>query len=71
MRYLLAILLPPVAVLSCGRPFQAILNLILTLLFWVPGAVHALLVVHDYHEDRRAGRVIAAIRRGTPVLVAR
>ena len=71
MRYFLAILLPPIAVLSSGRPFQAILNLILTLCFWVPGAVHALLVVHDYHEDRRAGRVIRAIGRGTPVVLAR
>ncbi len=71
MRYFLAILLPPIAVLSCGRPFQAVLNLILTLFFWIPGAVHALLVVHDYHEDRRAGRVIAAMGRGTPVILAR
>ncbi|MEI6036282.1 MAG: YqaE/Pmp3 family membrane protein, partial [Verrucomicrobiae bacterium] len=31
MRYLLAIVLPPVAVLLCGKPFQAILNLILTM----------------------------------------
>lgn len=71
MRYFLAILLPPIAVLSCGRPFQAVLNLILTLFFWIPGAVHALLVVHDYHEGRRAGRVIAAMNRGTPVILAR
>ncbi|MFZ4779617.1 MAG: YqaE/Pmp3 family membrane protein, partial [Terrimicrobiaceae bacterium] len=31
MRYLLAIILPPLAVLLCGKPFQAVLNLILTL----------------------------------------
>ena len=71
MRYLLAILLPPIAVLSCGKPFQAIINLILTLCFWIPGAVHALFVVHNFHEDRRADRVIRAIGRGTPVVVAR
>lgn len=64
MRYLLAILLPPVAVLSCGKPVQAILNLFLTLLFWIPGAVHALFVVHGYHEDRRAARIIDAVREG-------
>lgn len=45
--YLLAILLPPVAVLLVGRPFQAFLNLILTMIFYVPGAVHAALVVKD------------------------
>lgn len=63
MRYLLAILLPPVAVLTCGRPFQAILNFFLTLLFWVPGVLHAVLVVHQHEEDRRADRVVRAIER--------
>ena len=43
--YLLAILLPPVAVLIAGRPIQALLNLGLTLLLWLPGAIHAILVV--------------------------
>lgn len=64
MRYLLAILLPPVAVLLCGKWVQALLNLVLTLFFWVPGAIHAILVVHDHHEDQRAQRVIAAVRGG-------
>ncbi|MCC6229466.1 MAG: YqaE/Pmp3 family membrane protein [Phycisphaerales bacterium] len=59
MRYLLAILLPPVAVLFCGKPFQALLNLVLTLCFWVPGMVHAILVAHDYYEDKRAERLFA------------
>lgn len=63
MRYLLAILLPPVAVLSCGKPFQAILNLFLTLCLWLPGAAHAALVVHEYHEDRRAERMMRAFGR--------
>ncbi|MBX3383061.1 MAG: YqaE/Pmp3 family membrane protein [Phycisphaeraceae bacterium] len=58
MRYLLAIVLPPVAVLVCGKPFQALLNLFLTLLFWVPGMIHALLVANDYYEDRRADRMV-------------
>jgi len=63
MRYLLAILLPPIAVLLCGRPFQAILNLLLTLLFWFPGALHAVLVVHQHEEDTRAERIVRAIER--------
>jgi uncharacterized membrane protein YqaE (UPF0057 family) len=62
MRYLLAILLPPAAVLSCGKPVQAIINLLLTLLFWVPGAIHAVLVVHGYHEDQRSERIVEAVR---------
>ncbi|WP_036819700.1 YqaE/Pmp3 family membrane protein [Pontibacillus yanchengensis] len=53
MLYLLAILLPPVAVLFVGKPFQAFLNLLLTMALWVPGAVHAALVVKDSKDDRR------------------
>ncbi|WP_078380812.1 YqaE/Pmp3 family membrane protein [Sutcliffiella halmapala] len=53
MMYLLAILLPPVAVLFTGRPIQAFLNLILTLFFWIPGAVHAILVVNEHKADKR------------------
>jgi uncharacterized membrane protein YqaE (UPF0057 family) len=63
MRYLLAILLPPVAVLLCGKPVQALLNLVLTLLFWIPGALHAVLVVHQREEDERAQRIVQAIER--------
>ncbi|WP_456278746.1 YqaE/Pmp3 family membrane protein [Bacillus sp. AK128] len=53
MMYLLAIVLPPVAVLFAGRPFQALLNLILTCFFWLPGAIHAVLVVKDKKDDKR------------------
>jgi uncharacterized membrane protein YqaE (UPF0057 family) len=63
MRYLLAILLPPLAVLLCGRPLQALLNLVLTLCLWVPGMIHAILVVHQHHQDRNAERIIEAMRR--------
>lgn len=63
MRYLFAILLPPVAVLFSGRPIQAMLNLILTLCFWIPGALHACFVVHQDQEDRRAQRIVDALAR--------
>jgi uncharacterized membrane protein YqaE (UPF0057 family) len=62
MRFLLALLLPPIAVLSCGKPVQALLNLVLTLCFWLPGALHAVLVVNQHYEDRNADRIIAALR---------
>lgn len=55
--YLVAILLPPLAVLLCGKPFQAVLNIILTLLLWVPGMIHAILVVHNHYEDKRMSRL--------------
>jgi uncharacterized membrane protein YqaE (UPF0057 family) len=54
MRYLFAIILPPLAVLLCGRPFLALLNVILTLCFWIPGVIHAILVVSSYEADQRA-----------------
>ncbi|MDX1631861.1 MAG: YqaE/Pmp3 family membrane protein [Thermoanaerobaculia bacterium] len=43
---LLAIFLPPVAVgLERGLGGSLLLNILLTLLAWLPGAIHALLVV--------------------------
>ena len=47
MMYFLAIILPPVAVLFAGKPFQALLNLILCLFLYIPGVVHAILVVNE------------------------
>ena len=63
MLYLLAILFPPVAVLVAGKPFQAILNVLLTLMMWFPGAIHAIFVIHNYYADKRTERVVEAIRR--------
>jgi len=51
MRYLLAILLPPLAVFLCGKPVQTILSIILTLAFWIPGVIHALFIVHNHLAD--------------------
>jgi uncharacterized membrane protein YqaE (UPF0057 family) len=51
--YLLAILFPPLAVLLTGKPIQAVLNFFLWLCLWVPGAIHAVLVVKDAKDDRR------------------
>ena len=63
MMYLLAVVLPPLAVLLCGKPFQAIVNVALTLLFWIPGTVHALFVAHNYYADKRQERLIREMRR--------
>ncbi len=51
MRYLFAIVLPPLAVLSCGKPFQAIGNIFLTLAGWLPGVVHALFVTDNHYVN--------------------
>lgn len=59
---LLAILLPPVAVLLCGKPVQALLNCVLTLCLWIPGMIHAILVVNSYNADKRHRELLAATR---------
>lgn len=63
MLYLLAILIPPLAVLLCGKPVQFLLNLLLCLFFWIPGIVHAILVVHDHRADERTKEIVEAIKR--------
>ncbi|MGG4218831.1 YqaE/Pmp3 family membrane protein [Paenibacillus jamilae] len=64
MRYLLAIILPPLAVLFCGKPGQALLNLILCLFGWLPGIIHAIVVVNNHKADKRTDRLIEAIQQG-------
>jgi uncharacterized membrane protein YqaE (UPF0057 family) len=61
--YLLAIVLPPVAVLFCGKPFQAFLNFFLTLFFYVPGLIHALLVVNNSKAERRHEELVRELQR--------
>ncbi|EWH11164.1 hypothetical protein DS2_04885 [Catenovulum agarivorans DS-2] len=61
MMYLLAILLPPIAVLFVGRPILALLNLVLCLFFYVPGIVHALFMVHSSKNDKRHKELMSAV----------
>lgn len=70
MYYLLALLLPPVAVLMVGKPIQALINVGLWCLFIVPGIIHALLVVSNYYADKRTGRIVKAVNKQTDVLRA-
>ena len=60
MLILLAIFLPPVAVLICGKPFQALINVPLTLLLWLPGMIHALMVVSNHQAEARHKELLAA-----------
>ncbi|HAS23532.1 YqaE/Pmp3 family membrane protein [Idiomarina loihiensis] len=55
MLYILAILLPPVAILLTGKIFQAIFNAVIAIL-------HAIIAVHGYHRDKRDERIIKAAR---------
>ncbi|MCP3028930.1 YqaE/Pmp3 family membrane protein [Halobacillus sp. A5] len=54
MLYILAIFLPPVAVLLTGQIGKALLNLLLTMIFFVPGAIHAAVVVKDHYDKKKA-----------------
>lgn len=56
MLYFLAMVLPPLAVLFTGRKTAAILNIPLTLAGWLPGVLHAVLVVNEHKADQRARR---------------
>lgn len=63
MLYLLAVVLPPLAVLLCGKPFQALLSIPLSLMGWAPGVIHALFVVSNHYADQRSQRLIHAVER--------
>jgi uncharacterized membrane protein YqaE (UPF0057 family) len=63
MRYFLAIVLPPAAVLMCGKPIQFLLNCLLTLLLWIPGMIHALMVVSSHKADKRTDKIVRAIKQ--------
>jgi uncharacterized membrane protein YqaE (UPF0057 family) len=63
MRYFLCLLLPPVAVFSTGRIGAFILSIILTLFFWIPGVIHAILVTNDYYASKRHRQLVREMRR--------
>jgi hypothetical protein len=59
MKYLLALLWPPSAILSEGKPFLSILS-------FIPGIGHilALCIVSEGKANRRTDKLIKAIERG-------
>jgi uncharacterized membrane protein YqaE (UPF0057 family) len=63
MLYLLAIVCPPMAVFLCGRVFSAILTLFLCLLCFIPGVVHALMIVTEYKADKRMDRLASKLAK--------
>ncbi len=62
MRYFFALLLPPVAVLMCGKPGQFVFNCVLTLFFYIPGMIHAIYVVNAHLSDPR-NQLLDAMKR--------
>jgi len=63
LRYFFAIVLPPLAVLMTGRMGSFLLSILLTLLGGIPGIIHAVIVVNDYHEEQRAERLARSLGR--------
>ena len=65
MMYLVALLLPGLAMLMVGKPIQALLCLILqvTVLGWIPAAIWACMVVSSHQADKRTDRVIKETRK--------
>jgi uncharacterized membrane protein YqaE (UPF0057 family) len=65
MMFLVAILVPPLAMLLVGKPFQAILCLVLqiSVIGWIPAAVWACLVVNSHQADQRTERLIRETRK--------
>jgi len=55
MTTILALVCPPLAVLRTGRPLTAVLTLALTLLFWLPGMIHAMMIVSQDHREEQRG----------------
>ena len=55
-RYTLALILPPLAVISCGHSFRTILtNILLTFLIF-PGIIHAFILVRSYESEIEKGQ---------------
>jgi hypothetical protein len=76
MIYILAVFVPPLALLLNGQPFAAILNFVLIwpclffgLIFhvlWLVPAAHAIVAISMRREDRRHREVVDAIERHGP-----
>jgi uncharacterized membrane protein YqaE (UPF0057 family) len=64
MRYFLCFLCPPIAILTTGKLGAMLLNIILTIFLWVPGIIHAILVVNKYYDDKRHRQFMNVARRG-------
>lgn len=77
MIYLLAILLPPLALLLNGQPFHAIFNLVLIVICFVFGwfipflflapSAHAVIAILTERNNRKHREIVDAIRQhGAP-----
>jgi uncharacterized membrane protein YqaE (UPF0057 family) len=63
--YFWALILPSLAMLLCGKPFQALLCLVLqlTVLGWLPATIWAWFVVSSHLADKRTDRLVQELRK--------
>jgi hypothetical protein len=76
MIYILAVFVPPLALLLNGQPFSAILNFIIiwpSVIFglafhplWLVPAAHAIIAIAMKREDRKHREIVDAIERHGP-----
>ena len=64
MRYLMC-LVPPVAMLFCGKPIHAVVSLVLmlTVIGWPIMSIWAILVVNSHFADKRTKKLVKAVER--------
>jgi len=65
MRYVIAILLPPLGMALCGKVIQAIICALLmfTCVAWPVASIWALLVVQNHEAEERNRQLLDALRR--------
>ena len=63
MLFFLCVVLPPLAVFLTGRMGSFFLSLLLTLLGWLPGVIHAFFVVSDYKNEKRLRAIAESLQR--------
>ena len=61
MRYFLCFF-PPLATISCGKIGATLLNIILTLMGYIPGVIHAFFVVNRYYADQRHKEMMEVLK---------
>ena len=66
--FFLCLFVPPLAALISGGFLSCLLNLLLTSLGWIPGVIHAFMVVNNDKAEQRNQEQIAAIREQTEAL---
>jgi hypothetical protein len=76
MIYILAVFIPPLALLLNGQPFSAILNLAMIVpciilglffpLFWLIPSAHGVIAISMKREDRKHRELVDAIEKHGP-----